>query len=199
MTYNVGAYEAIALVCLFVCLFVSHKVRPPIMVESIIERHSHSRVEYLVKVGVGLVWTTHEHTMHPQTMSHSDVLLLPSSPTHFLSPLLPSSLPLLLFPPILSPPLLSPSSPSPPTPLPPLPSPLPPLPLLSLLSPPLLPSLPLPFSLSSLPSSPPPPFVSSSPPVYGYRQRVSSNGLQLPAMWRSQYLCQQMRTRQSSG
>ena len=179
MTYNVGAYEAIALFCLFVCLFVSHKVRPPIMVESIIERHSHSRVEYLVKVGVGLVWTTHEHTMHPHTTSHSDVLLLPSSPTHFLSPLLPSSLPPLLFPP--------------------LPSPLPPLPLLSLLSPPLLPSLPPPFSLSSLPSSPPPLFVSSSPPLYGYRQRVSSNGLQLPAMWRSQYLCQQMQTHQSSG
>ena len=40
------------------------------MVESIIERHSHSRVEYLVKVGVRLIWTTHEHTMHTHT--HAD-------------------------------------------------------------------------------------------------------------------------------
>ena len=86
---------AIALFC-FVLFFVSfHKVRPPIMVESIIERHSHSRVEYLVKVGVELVWTIHEHTMNTHTMSHSDVLHLSSPPT-LLS--LPSPLLSLLFP-----------------------------------------------------------------------------------------------------
>ena len=146
------------------CFFVSfHKVRPPIMVESIIERHSHSRVEYLVKVGVELVWTIHEHTMNTHTMSHSDVLHLSSPPT-LLS--LPS--------PLLS--LLFPSSPSSPLPYSP------------------------PFSLSSLPSSPPPLFVvSPSLPLYGYRQRVSSNGLQLPAMWRSLYLSRRMQTHQSSG
>ena len=148
------------------------------MVESIIERHSHSRVEYLVKVGVGLVWTTHEHTMHPHTMNHSDVLLLPSSPTHFLSllsPLLPSSLPPLLFPPILSPPLLSPSSPSPPTPLLSLPSPL-----LSLLFP-SSPFSPLPYSPpfplpSPFPPSPPP-FPPSPPPL-----PLSSSLPPLPSM-----------------
>ena len=45
----VCVYLAI-LMCVYCLLFLSSQVKPLIWIESVIERHSHSRVEYMIKV-----------------------------------------------------------------------------------------------------------------------------------------------------